>query len=126
MVLSLQFTAFDIAYDYAYDHPSSAWDTDYKMCTQDFLTIIDGDGTVLIDKSCGSSSTEIVYYDLDSSDPSSPEYWSSMGSGLPPNITSTSNVIKFLFEANLPNVDDYEGGGGSKSGWSVSWSAVTP
>ena len=86
LILSLQFTAFDIQYIHPFDH----------YCT-DHLTIMDGDGTTLMKKSCSTSSD---------------------GSSLPANITSTSNVVKLLFIT-----DDSDSG---NSGWSVSWSAVTP
>ena len=69
----MQFTAFDLG---AYDH----------------LTIMDGDGTTLMEKSSGTT--------------------------LPANIISTSNIIKLVFRT-----DRYDG---ENSGWSVSWSAVTP
>ena len=111
MVLLLQFTAFDIGYNYNFDK----WGLN---CYSDQLTIMDGDGTTLLDQSCGSSSNEIIYYyyyDLF-------DYgFESMGSGLP-NITSSSNIVKFNFVAGDNDWVD----GGLKSGWSVSWSAVTP
>ena len=80
LVLSLQFTAFDI-YKYSWD----------STCYYDQLTITDGDGTTLMEKSCGSS--------------------------LPADIRSTSNIVKLVFSTD--NVD-------TRTGWSVSWSAVTP
>ena len=39
------------------------------------------------------------------------------GSTLPSNITSLTNVVNTLFRTNA---------NGTASGWSVSWSAVTP
>ena len=78
LVISLQFTAFDIEAE--------------STCAYDHLTITDGDGTTLMEKSCGNS--------------------------LPAAIRSTSNVVNLVF-----TTDDYDGG---NSGWSVSWSAVTP
>ena len=57
MILSLQFTAFDIEAD--------------STCGYDHLTITDGDGTTLMEKSCGST--------------------------LPSDITSTSNIVKLVF-----------------------------
>ena len=78
LILSLQFTAFDIE--------------SHSTCDYDHLTITDGDGTTLMEKSCGNS--------------------------LPADITSTSNVVNLLF------ITDYYDG--ENSGWSVSWSAVTP
>ena len=77
LIISLQFTAFDIESD--------------SPCPYDHLTITDGDGTPLMEKTCGST--------------------------LPSNITSVTNVVNALFRANA-NV--------TESGWSVSWSAVTP
>ena len=59
LILSLQFTAFDIEYDI------------YGNCGDDHLTITDGDGTTLMEKSCGST--------------------------LPADIISTSNIVKLVF-----------------------------
>ena len=78
LVLSLQFTAFYIeshSSGYCYDH----------------LTITDGDGTTLMEKSCGTT--------------------------IPADIRSTSNIVKLVFITNFR---------GTRTGWSVSWSAVTP
>ena len=77
LVLSLQFTAFDIEA--------------HSSCDYDHLTITDGDGTTLMEKSCGSS--------------------------LPAAITSISNMIKVVFSTD---------GGSTRSGFSLSWTAVTP
>ena len=57
LILSLQFIAFDIESE--------------STCDYDHLTITDGEGTTLMEKSCGSS--------------------------LPANITSTSNIVKLVF-----------------------------
>ena len=94
LIISLQFTAFDIDSGPAYG------------CIYDHLTIMDGDGTTLMEKSCGSTSDgNILIGDQ------------SIGSSLPANITSTSNIVKLVFSAD---------GYGTMTGWSVSWSAVTP
>ena len=85
LILSLQFTAFDI------EEPDYEYDYDSLTCPYDHLTITDGDGTTLMEKSCGNS--------------------------LPAAIRSTSNIVNLLFSTNGVN---------SYSGWSVSWSAVTP
>ena len=77
LILSLQFTAFDIEFE--------------STCYYDHLTIMDGDGTTLMEKSCGSS--------------------------LPADITSKSNVVNLVFSTDFII---------TLSGWSVSWSAVTP
>ena len=58
LVIFLQFTAFDI-------------EVGGSSCPYDHLTITDGDGTTLMEKSCGSS--------------------------LPADITSTSNNVTILF-----------------------------
>ena len=57
LILSLQFTAFDIE--------------SHSTCAYDHLTIMDGDGTTLMEKSCGSF--------------------------LPADIRSTSNIVKLVF-----------------------------
>ena len=78
LILFLQFTAFDI-------------EPDYTLGCPDHLTIIDSDGTTLMERSCSTDQ--------------------------PANITSTSNMVNLVFIT-----DGYI----SRSGWSVSWSAVTP
>ena len=83
MILKLEFTYFAV------------------LCPGDYITITDGDGTTLMDKRCGSSST----------DPSDSEYF------LPPSITSRTNRVEIFFFTNS---------GGSTTGWSLSWAAVTP
>ena len=60
MILSLQFTAF-----YIESHPT---------CEYDHLTIMDGDGTTLMEKSCGFS--------------------------LPAAIRSRTNIVKIVFSTN--------------------------
>ena len=60
LILSLQFTAFDIEAD--------------STCDYDHLTITDGDGTTLMEKSCGTT--------------------------LPADITSTSNIVKLVFSTD--------------------------
>ena len=95
MTLSLEFTAFDIEY-----HPNCHWD---------HLTITDGDGTTLMEKSCGSSFDGDVIVG-----------GQSIGASLPAAI-STSNVVNLVFSTN-----DYDYFDNGISGWSVSWSAVTP
>ena len=60
LILSLQFTAFDIE--------------SHSTCDYDHLTITDGDGTTLMEKSCGTT--------------------------LPADITSTSNIVKLVFRTD--------------------------
>ena len=96
LILSLQFTAFDI--EPAFQSPCN-----------DHLTITDGDGTTLMEKSCGS--TLLPPYGVLVGN-------NVIGTSLPANIISKSNVVKLLFITD--QVDK------GRSGWSVSWSAVTP
>ena len=70
-------------------------------CSCDFVKITDGDGTTLMDNSCGYSSI----------DPSHSMYF------LPPIITTRSNRVEIFFHTD---------GSGTTTGWSLSWSAVTP
>jgi len=77
LILFLEFSAFDI-------HSFSSFSCD------DHLIIKDGDGTTLMEKSCGSS--------------------------LPAVITSRSNMIKVVFSTD---------GSSTRSGFSLSWTAVT-
>ena len=60
LILSLQFTAFDIEAD--------------STCGDDHLTITDGDGTILMKKSCGSS--------------------------MPAEIRSRSNIVNVVFHTD--------------------------
>ena len=77
LIISLQFSAFQIEY--------------HSTCDFDHLTITDGDGTTLMEKSCGFS--------------------------LPAAITSRSNMTKVVFSTD---------GSNTESGFSLSWTAVTP
>ena len=88
-ILRLEFTFFEVV-----------GELQSKCQNFDFVKIIDGDGTTLMDKSCGSSS-----------DPtSSTDYF------LPPILTTKSNKVEIFFHTN---------GGGAWGGWSLSWSAVS-
>ena len=72
LILSLQFVAFNIEAEYDYDYYTYEYDYDTIIKCWDHLTIMDGNGRILFEKSCGSS--------------------------LPAeNITSTSNVVKLVF-----------------------------
>ena len=88
-VLRLEFTYFEV------DGPPS------ECQNFDFVKIIDGDGTTLMDKSCG----------FFQEDPSSSWYFQ-----LPAVITSESNTVEIIF-----HTDGYD----TKTGWSLSWSAVS-
>ena len=77
LVVVIEFTAFDVEYE--------------SSCSFDYLTIKNGDGTTLMEKTCGSS--------------------------LPAAVTSTSNIVEIYF---------YTDGGTTKSGWRLTWRAVTP
>merc|ERR1712226_772455 len=102
MVISLQFTAFDIQYG-------------YSDCRFDHLTITDGDGSTLMEKSCGGGYSDYIDYDYDVI-----VGGQSIGSSFPAAIRSSSNVVKLLFITGRQYPSD------TYSGWSVSWSAVTP
>ena len=82
LIISLHFNAFHIQ--------------SQTTCGYDHLTITDGDGTTLMEKSCG-----IIYY----------------YTTMPADIRSTSNIVKLVFITDRTT---------SKTGWSVSWSAVSP
>ena len=60
LIISLQFTAFNIESD--------------STCRYDHLTITDGDGTTLMEKSCGTT--------------------------IPADIRSTSNIVKLVFSTD--------------------------
>ena len=97
-LLLLQFTAFDIEF---FDGKSN----DVLANCNDHLTITDGDGTTLMEKSCGPHiNGSILVGDKIS------------GSFLPVPVRSRSNIVNLMFSSD---------GGIAWPGWSLSWSAVT-
>ena len=88
-ILRLEFTRFAV---YA---------CDITTCPCDYVKITDGDGTTLMDNSCGYSSW----------DPSHSLYFQ------PPTITTRTNTVEIFFHTNIDH---------TRVGWSLSWSAVTP
>jgi len=88
-VMSLEFNAFYIEFD--------SW------CRYDHLTIVDGDGTTLMEKSCGNMNLDghVVIGDK-------------RGSSLPV-IRSRSNTVKFHFKTDHSL---------QRPGWSVKWAQV--
>ena len=90
-ILRLEFTHFSVEYA--------------STCMFDYVKIIDGDGTILMDKSCGFSSR----------DPSDSGYFQ------PPTITTRTNRVKIFFHTDGSGSTD----GSTTTGWSLSWSAVT-
>ena len=101
LVVSIYFTAFDIEYN----------SLRCPDCSCNFMTIIDGDGTVLMGKSCGSVDEKIYQVVVAGQ---------SIDSSLPPNITSRSNVIKLDFRT-IASTYKME-----KRRWGVRWEAVVP
>ena len=87
-ILRLEFTAFAVWVGGSID-----------TCPTDFVKIADGDGTTLMDNSCGYSDR----------DPSDRLYFQ------PPIITSKTNKVEIYFHTN--NED-------KTSGWSLRWTAV--
>ena len=86
-ILRLEFTAFDVSVGGS-----------INTCPTDFVRITDGDGTTLMDNSCGYSYP-----------PSSSWYFQ------PPIITSKTNKVEIYFHTN---------GNKASSGWSLRWTAV--
>ena len=86
--MRLEFTQFDVEWG--------------RNCKNDFVRITDGDGTILMEKSCGSSSKPRSHK----------EYFQ------PQTITTRSNTVIIFFHMN--------GSAGTQTGWSLSWTAVTP
>ena len=72
--MSLQFTAFQIEAEYDYDYETNEYDYESIVGCYDHLTIMDGDGTTLMEKSCGFS--------------------------LPAAIRSRTNIVKIVFSTN--------------------------
>ena len=90
-ILRLEFTRFDV----------QPCENGMDTCPCDYVKITDGDGTTLMDNSCGFSSH----------DPSSSYYFQ------PPTVTTKTNTVEIFFHTN---------GGYTKTGWSLTWIAVTP
>ena len=105
LILSLQFTAFNIEIPTIHD---TIHDTCYG-CGCNYLTITEGDGTIIVGKMCGSTENGDVEMG-----------GQNLGFSLPPNITSRSNVVKLIFTTTIWSSNT------TKRGWSVSWSAVAP
>ena len=98
MVIYLKFVAFDI------EHSSLCRYAYYNY--YDKLTITDGDGTTLMGGSCGSTADGNVLVG-----------GQSLGSSLPADVISKSNVVNLVFNTGRFN---------PRTGWSVSWRAVEP
>ena len=90
LIISLEFTAFNIGY--------------HSTCFSDALTITDGDGTTLMESSCGPSTLGDIVIGGENT-----------GSSLPPVIRSRTNTINLVFITDIHN---------TYSGWNVSWRAV--
>ena len=99
LIISIKFTAFNIE--------SDPWCDD---CACDYLTIVDGDGTTLMGKSCGSPDYlfSIVVAGQD------------IGTSLPYGVTSKSNMVKVIFRTTTFTSNT------TNRSWGVTWSAVTP
>ena len=72
-----------------------------ENCTGDHVMVTDRDGTILMDKSCGYST----------SSPTSSSYF------LPPVLLTNTNAVRVYFRNN---------GGYTDRGWSFNWGAVSP
>ena len=90
-VLRLEFTRFTV-------HPCNS---DTATCPCDFVNIVEGDGTTLMDRGCGYSYLQ----------PSHSYYF------LPPIFTSNSDTVDIFFHTDSS---------GAAFGWSLNWTAVTP
>ena len=86
-VLRLEFTFFAVEWE--------------PECQYDFVRITDGDGTILMNNSCGYSAI----------DPSEPNYF------LPSIITTNTNNASIFLRTNNHRTEP---------GWSLSWTAMTP
>jgi len=105
-MILLEFNAFDIEEpEFDYDYDTYQYDHDSPTCRNDHLTITDGDGTTLMEKSCGSTYDGNVAIGGEN-----------IGSSLPPAIRSRSNSTNLVFIT--------DSGYWPYSGWSVSWRAV--
>ena len=88
-ILRLEFTRFDVGHIVT---------VNIETCLTDFVRITDGDGTTLMDNSCGYSDR----------DPSDSHYFQ------PPFITTKTNKVEIYFHTN----------DGARPGWSLRWTAV--
>ena len=88
-ILRLEFTHFEVEA------------CNMATCPCDFVKITDGDGTNLMDNSCGYSSL----------DPSNWVYF------LPPIITTRSNKVEIFFHTDHTS---------NQPGWRLNWTAMTP
>jgi len=86
----------------AFDVESYYW---ASTCTFDHVTIKNSDGTTLMEKTCGTSSWGFI------------TGGQNISSSLPAVDTSTSNTVEIYFHTDHNT---------SKSGWSLTWRAVTP
>ena len=102
-ILLLEFTDIDVFALTELDE-STGLTTDTVQnvdpCPYDFVQVTDGDGTMLMNKSCG-------YMKVNESDPNF---------FVPPNITSNTNLVTVFFSTD---------GTGAKTGWTLNWRAVT-
>ena len=90
-MLRLEFTRFQVV----------RCSSDTANCSCDYVKIVEGDGTTLMDRGCGYSTTT----------PSSSWYF------LPPIFITKTNAVDIFF---------YTDGSGAAPGWSLKWTAVTP
>ena len=105
MVIALKFTAFDM------EHNPICRYTFYSH--YEYLMITDGDGATLMAGSCGSTTDGNVLM----GGVSAWESPQSLGSSLPHDIISKSNMVNLIFKTSRSR---------SRSGWSISWKAVAP
>ena len=84
-ILLLEFTHFDVYY--------------YPNCSRDYVKITDGDGTTLMDRSCGYSTSSS----------------SSSNFFMPPIISTKTNNVNIYFHSVY-----------ARTGWSLNWTAITP
>ena len=97
LIVEMHFTAFDVDAE--------------STCNYDHVTIKNGDGTTLMEKTCGFLSDEYDDYDYGI------VIGGETGSSLPAAVTSTSNIVEIYFHTDRS---------GSYSGWRLTWRAVTP
>ena len=85
--LRMEFTYFSI-------YPS-------HNCSSDYIKITDGDGTTLMDRSCGYTTSSMYSWTLFQ----------------PPTITTLTNTVNVHFRTDARY---------TKAGWSLNWTAVSP
>ena len=106
--LLLEFTEFDMS---TYGQTSYNIANHGHGCPYDHLTITDGDGTIIMERSCGPDHNYRGILVIGNQE---------INATLPPNVWSRSNVVKIFFRTDETGAITYR----TRKGWSINWSAI--